>query len=167
MQTFIVTNYQNELSLTLQYLPITPSSINLSTKALLGISDFTKLFEDEFCYIFILKNSDDIFNITPNFTVIKLLNKRAIIVSSPGFDNFDFYTRYFAPRIGVYEDPFCGSANCKVAPYWAKQLHKRHLFVLQASHRPGTAKLTLNRQSISISSSAITIGEMNIYNKIN
>ena len=31
----------------------------------------------------------------------------------------------FAPKIGLQEDHVCGSANCLLAPYWAKKLCKK------------------------------------------
>lgn len=37
----------------------------------------------------------------------------------------DYLTRFFAPRMGIDEDPVTGSAHCCLAPYWASKLGRR------------------------------------------
>ncbi|WP_414503119.1 PhzF family phenazine biosynthesis protein [Vibrio coralliirubri] len=36
-------------------------------------------------------------------------------------------SRYFAPWVGVNEDPVTGSAHCALAVYWSRKLGKRVL----------------------------------------
>ncbi len=61
---------------------------------------------------------------------------RSVIVTAPG-DHADFVSRFFAPGMGIPEDPVTGSAHCTLIPYWAKVLHKSKLFALQVSRRGG------------------------------
>ena len=49
----------------------------------------------------------------------------------------DFISRYFAPAIGVPEDPVTGSVHCMLTPYWAKRLNKTEFRAFQASRRGG------------------------------
>jgi predicted PhzF superfamily epimerase YddE/YHI9 len=62
--------------------------------------------------------------INPNQALLGQLDVRGvIIVAAPGRD-VDFVSRFFAPKFGIPEDPFTGSAHCILAPYWAKRLRK-------------------------------------------
>lgn len=51
---------------------------------------------------------------------------------------FDCVSRSFAPKIGIAEDPVCGSAHCHIAPLWAEKLGKTQIAARQASARGGT-----------------------------
>ena len=59
-----------------------------------------------------------------------------VIVSAPGQD-VDFVSRFFAPTVGVPEDPVTGSAHCTLAPYWSQRLMKKKLRARQISRRGG------------------------------
>lgn len=72
----------------------------------------------------------------PNLTLLAELNWRGVIVTSPGMD-CDFVSRFFAPRVGVPEDPVTGSAHCVLVPYWAQRLDKQCLHARQVSKRGG------------------------------
>jgi len=51
---------------------------------------------------------------------------------------FDFVSRFFAPALGIDEDPVTGSAHCLLAPYWGERLGKSAMIGYQASSRGGT-----------------------------
>jgi PhzF family phenazine biosynthesis protein len=74
--------------------------------------------------------------IQPNFAVLEQIDCRGIIITAPG-DQCDFVSRFFAPRVGIPEDPVTGSAHCALIPYWAKVLGKNELYALQVSKRGG------------------------------
>jgi len=57
-------------------------------------------------------------------------------VTSKGSQS-DFVSRFFAPRLGVPEDPVTGSAHCVLIPYWANELRKKNLHAFQISNRGG------------------------------
>ena len=59
-----------------------------------------------------------------------------VIVTAPG-DDCDFVSRFFAPAVGIPEDPVTGSAHCALTPYWAERLGKRTLHARQVSARGG------------------------------
>lgn len=67
---------------------------------------------------------------------IKGLEGLLLQVTAPG-QAFDCVTRSFAPKLGIVEDPVCGSGHCHVIPYWASRLGKNQLVALQASERGG------------------------------
>lgn len=49
----------------------------------------------------------------------------------------DYQLRFFAPGLGINEDPVTGSAHALVAPYWMAQLNRRRVVGWQCSDRPG------------------------------
>ena len=73
----------------------------------------------------------------PAFDRIRALGVHAVIVTAPGSGEVDFVSRFFAPSVGVPEDPVTGSAHCTLIPYWAKRLGKPTLHARQVSARGG------------------------------
>lgn len=49
----------------------------------------------------------------------------------------DYGLRFFAPGLGLPEDPVTGSAHALVAPWWCRQLGRPRVRGWQPSHRPG------------------------------
>ena len=72
----------------------------------------------------------------PDFALLMRIERRATIVSAPG-GRSDFVSRFFAPHLGILEDPVTGSAHCVLIPYWARRLGKRQLHAFQVSQRGG------------------------------
>jgi len=72
----------------------------------------------------------------PDFARVKALGFHAVCVTAPGL-GCDFVSRFFAPQVGVPEDPVTGSAHCMLVPYWARRLGKRTLHARQVSARGG------------------------------
>ncbi|MGF1701644.1 PhzF family phenazine biosynthesis protein [Photobacterium makurazakiensis] len=83
--------------------------------------------------------SDDIvFNLSPNFDALKKIEGRGVVVTAQSTDqNLDFVSRYFAPWVGVDEDPVTGSAHCALTQYWGQKLKKYRFNAYQASSRGG------------------------------
>ncbi len=78
----------------------------------------------------------------PDIAAIAALDRDAVIVTAPG-DEADFVSRFFAPRLGVDEDPVTGSAHCTLTPYWAARLGRDEMRALQVSKRGGELGCTL------------------------
>lgn len=92
----------------------------------LGSRDLLVVFDAE----------DTIRNLTPDLAGIAGLDWFAVIVTAPG-DKSDFVSRFFAPVVGIPEDPVTGSAHCSLVPYWAGRLGKKELHAFQLSKRGG------------------------------
>ncbi len=90
-------------------------------------------------YLVLLDAEDDVRKLKPDFTRLRGLDRLGIIVSAPGV-SADFVSRFFAPSVGVPEDPVTGSAHCTLAPYWAERLGRGEapLEARQISVRGGT-----------------------------
>lgn len=87
-------------------------------------------------YMLVFENQEDIETIKPNLPLIAELDAGGIIVTAKG-NNHDFVSRFFAPALGVNEDPVTGSAHTLLTPYWANQLNKTELKAFQLSERGG------------------------------
>jgi PhzF family phenazine biosynthesis protein len=85
----------------------------------------------------IFESADMVAGLTPDFSLINKL-KVEVIATAPGAGyDCDFVSRFFAPGVGVNEDPVTGSAHCRLIPYWAERLQKQTLFAKQISARGG------------------------------
>ncbi len=77
----------------------------------------------------------------PNFAAFPPL-RRGVILTAPG-DDTDFVSRFFAPGVGVDEDPVTGSAHAQLAPLWARDLGRPELTARQLSARTGWLRCTV------------------------
>jgi PhzF family phenazine biosynthesis protein len=99
-------------------------------------------------------------SLQPNYTQLSDVNTRGVIVTSAAddiSDRFDFYSRFFAPAVGIAEDPVTGSAHCSLAPYWAKKLNKTDMLAYQASPRGGVVGMSVRDARVLLSGNAITV----------
>ena len=72
--------------------------------------------------------------INPDFSLLATIPMRGVIVTSPSISKeYDFASRFFAPQVGVNEDPVTGSAHCCLAPYWGAKLGRNEMVGYQAS----------------------------------
>jgi PhzF family phenazine biosynthesis protein len=80
----------------------------------------------------------------PDFQMLATLPGRGVAVTAPGNNAHDFVSRYFAPWVGVNEDPVTGSAHCALAAWWSERLGKTELCAWQASARGGELQIQLS-----------------------
>ena len=98
----------------------------------------------------------------PNFPMLRHLSEqlglRGIIVTSlaPSGELYDFVSRFFAPAVGIDEDPVTGSAHTKLAPYWGKQLGKTEMIGFQASQRGGVVRIQWRDERVGLGGKAAT-----------
>jgi len=111
-----------------------------------------------FDYLVELEDEAAVRGLKPDFTALGKLPVRGVIVtarsSSPGFD---FVSRFFAPAVGINEDPVTGSAHCCLTPFWAKRLGKDEMTAFQASARGGTVRVRLAGDRVRLSGQAVTV----------
>ena len=124
---------------------------------ILGVSA-VYIGKNEFDYLLEVETDEIVKRITPNFTDLKKISVRGIIVTSvSGSNEFDFISRFFAPGSGIDEDPVTGSAHCCLAPYWMKKLKKTEMLAYQASARGGIVKVRMNGNRVMLCGQAVTV----------
>ena len=87
-------------------------------------------------YLAVFNSEEDIRNLKPYMTLLKELDRIGVVVTAPG-DKVDFVSRFFAPAVGIPEDPVTGSAHCTLIPYWSEKLNKTRMTAQQVSCRGG------------------------------
>jgi PhzF family phenazine biosynthesis protein len=106
----------------------------------------------------VYKNEQEIKQFYPDFLVLAKLPYQGIIVTATG-GQADFVSRFFAPAMGINEDPVTGSAHTLLIPYWAQRLGKSRLLSHQISKRGGVLHCELVDNRVRIGGKAVTFME--------
>lgn len=141
---------------------VQPVELNPAFTEALGIRT-TATFKGRTDYLLLFESEEMIRSMEPNFHLLKQTDARGIIVTAGGKD-VDFVSRFFAPGVGIDEDPVTGSAHTSLVPFWAARLHKTELIAHQLSERGGQLWCTLAGDRVLIAGKAITYlrGEIDI-----
>lgn len=115
-----------------------------------------------FDYIIEVETEEIVRNLTPDFTRLMNVPMRGVIVTARSKE-YDFVSRFFAPEIGVFEDPVTGSSHCCLGPYWKKKLGKDKFVAYQASQRGGVLKVQVAEERVLISGKAVTVLEGSLF----
>jgi PhzF family phenazine biosynthesis protein len=99
----------------------------------------------------------------PNFNALAKLPVRGVIVTCrSAYAKFDFVSRFFAPSVGVPEDPVTGSAHCALGPYWQSRLGKDDFHAFQASERGGNVKLSVRGDRVILRGQAVMMSRVEL-----
>lgn len=122
-----------------------------------------KCFKGREDLMLIFENESDIQNLKPDFQKIAESETRGIIATAKS-EKFDFVSRFFAPAVGVNEDPVTGSAHTMLIPYWSEVLNKSNMTAKQISSRGGILQCKNSGERVEIGGKAVTylIGEIGI-----
>ena len=102
-----------------------------------------------FDYLVVVDSEEAIKNLEPDFKKLKKMQGRGIIVTAKAVGKgYDFVSRFFAPSIGINEDPVTGSAHCALGVYWGEVLNKKNMVGYQASREGGMVKVTVLKDRI-------------------
>lgn len=105
-----------------------------------------------------LGSEEEVRALQPDFHALRALPGRGLMVTAPSSRaGDDFVSRYFAPWIGVDEDPVTGSNHCALVPFWAERLGKTQLKARQISARGGELQLRLEGDRVLMSGRALTL----------
>ena len=111
-----------------------------------------------FDYLVELESESAVRELLPDITALARLPVRGIIVTARAdAGTHDFVSRFFAPGIGVPEDPVTGSAHCGLAPFWAERLNKTEMVGYQASERGGFVTVRLEGPRVRLGGQAVTV----------
>lgn len=109
-------------------------------------------------YFIELASAEEVRTLKPNFAKIVEYPPARVVVTAQSDDaRYDFISRYFAPGIGIPEDPVTGSAHCALASYWAVKFGKTKFSAYQASPRGGELKVELDGSRVRLTGFAKTV----------
>jgi len=149
----------NQLKMDFPAFPPTPCEDSETIVKAIGVRPIELLAADD--YVAVFDSETTVRSITPNHSLLSQLDLRGVIVTAPGTD-VDFVSRFFAPKIGITEDPVTGAAHCKLAPYWAGKLGKNTLSARQVSKRGGSLTCEVKPDRVVLYGSAVTFMEADI-----
>jgi PhzF family phenazine biosynthesis protein len=149
--TLIVTREGDELAMNFPAWPPKPAEAPSGLAAALGKNPKEVLASRDWLAVY--ESEADIAAIRPDFAALCGFD-RAVIITAPGSGGVDFVSRFFAPGLGINEDPVTGSAHCQLIPYWAKRLGKTRLAARQISSRGGALTCALKGDRVTIAGQA-------------
>ncbi|MDR0771415.1 MAG: PhzF family phenazine biosynthesis protein [Burkholderiales bacterium] len=137
-----VTKENGLLSLDFPSRPVSPCPMYPTFEKALGVKPIAAYKAADF--LVLLDSVQTLQNIRPDFSILKQIKADAgiaddnfgVIVTAKGHD-CDFVSRFFAPNLGIDEDPVTGRAHCSLIPFWKEKLGKRVMVAQQLSKRGG------------------------------
>jgi PhzF family phenazine biosynthesis protein len=113
-------------------------------------------------YLVEVESENVLKRLSPDLALLKTLPVRGISATcapsaSTKAKGYDFVSRFFAPGVGVNEDPVTGSAHCFLGPFWGQRLGKKEVLGYQASARGGTVRVRMRGDRVLLGGRAVTV----------
>jgi PhzF family phenazine biosynthesis protein len=126
----------------------------------LGAPSVVAVARSKFDLLVELDTAAEVMALRPDMGALRRLATRGVIVTAPGQGEDHFVSRFFAPSVGVDEDPVTGSAHCVLAPWWAGKFGVEELRARQVSRRGGELRLRLvGADRVVVAGQAVTVLE--------
>jgi PhzF family phenazine biosynthesis protein len=124
----------------------------------LGIEEPVATARGRFDYLIEISDESSLSNLKPDFRKLRQTDTRGVIVTALSSSrDCDFLSRFFAPAVGVDEDPVTGSAHCTLCPYWSGKLGKTEFLARQVSARGGLIRTEMKGSRVTVGGQAITV----------
>ena len=128
----------------------------------LGGAEFVDAFVGEYANV-VLENEAMVRGLKPDFAAINSIvrgpRQGNLVVTAPADEGkpHDFVSRFFAPGVGINEDPVTGSAFADLVPYWCDRFDMESVVGFQVSKRGGFTR------AIQTLSSVRLLGQVAVY----
>ena len=123
----------------------------------LGVTP-TYVGRNRFDYLIEVESEEIVRNLRPDFGLLRTVPMRGVMVTSRADSAaYDFVSRFFAPAVGVEEDPVTGSAHCCLGPFWQERLGKDEFVAYQASPRGGVVRVRVAGARVYLGGQAVTV----------
>ena len=137
--------------------PATPADAPAELAQALGV-EFAYVGKNQFDYLVEVDSEERLRALKPDMNLLERVPVRGVIVTSRSASpEYDFVSRFFAPRAGINEDPATGSSHCTLAPFWVQRLGKSEMAAYQASPRGGVLRVRMNGERVCIGGQAVTV----------
>ncbi|GGI08434.1 PhzF family phenazine biosynthesis protein [Egicoccus halophilus] len=107
--------------------------------------------------VVVLDHERAVHELAPDLAEVARLGSGGLIVTAPSDGDDDFVSRYFAPALGVPEDPVTGSAHATLGPWWAQELGRDTLTARQLSRRGGHLRVRVVDDRVHVGGAAVTV----------
>jgi PhzF family phenazine biosynthesis protein len=107
-------------------------------------------------YFVVVERAEQVRALSPDITALAGLDigTSGVVVTAAGEGDVEYVCRFFAPSIGIDEDPATGSIHCTLAPYWAGRLGRDKVRAQQLSARGGSVRCAINGDRVKIAGQA-------------
>ena len=147
-----VNKHGDLLSMDFPAYELEPVPVSCSMREALGVEpEAAFMGRDLLC---VLGDESQVRECVPDMEKVQSLDGLLVHITARGNDGTDCVSRSFAPKLGIIEDPVCGSAHCHIVPYWSRVLGKKDITAYQASERGGYLYCRDEGQRIIISGKA-------------
>ncbi|MDY6829339.1 MAG: PhzF family phenazine biosynthesis protein [Pseudomonadota bacterium] len=116
-------------------------------------------------YLAVVETAEKVRALQPSMSALLALDADGLLVTAPADrSEFDCISRFFAPKLGIAEDPVTGAAHCALAPFWGQRLGRERLRGHQASLRGGVVEMLWQGDRVQLSGAARTAltGELHV-----
>jgi predicted PhzF superfamily epimerase YddE/YHI9 len=96
-------------------------------------------------------------DLAPDFTRLRAFGPINVTAEGGEGAGCDFVSRFFAPSLGIDEDPVTGVAHCTLAPFWAERLGKDEMVGCQLSRRGGVVRVRARGERVEILGQAVML----------
>ncbi|MEU6721454.1 PhzF family phenazine biosynthesis protein [Nonomuraea sp. NPDC046802] len=134
---------------------VTPSPVPDGLEKALGVTPL-RVGKSHLDLLIEVESEETVRTLSPDIAALTAVDARGVIVTAPGTET-DFVSRFFAPNVGVPEDPVTGSAHCALSPYWSARLGRDSLVGAQLSSRGGIVHVRHAGDRVHLSGHAVTI----------
>ncbi|MEM7227633.1 MAG: PhzF family phenazine biosynthesis protein [Planctomycetota bacterium] len=130
----------------------------------IGLSDAYEVHHDGSRWLVHVDDPDSVRFARPMFSDILRITRDKVMLTAAATndDPYDFVSRFFAPSVGVNEDPVTGSAHCTLGPYWSRVLGKDEVTGYQCSARGGTVVVRPMGERVELRGNAVTVCHIDI-----
>lgn len=109
-------------------------------------------------YLVELESEAAVRGLRPDVRGLQAIEARGVMVTAAAAEpGFDFVSRFFAPAVGIDEDPVTGSAHCCLGPYWRRKLRKDAFTARQVSARGGVVRVRVDGSRVQLGGQAVTV----------
>ena len=137
--------------------PVTPAEIPPELENAIGVP-IRFAGRNRMDYLVEVADEQTVRTLCPDLSLLTQVQVRGIIVTGRAMTSpYDFVSRFFAPAVGVAEDPVTGSAHCALAPYWGARLGKDSMIGYQVSQRGGIVRTHLAADRVELGGQAVTV----------
>jgi len=129
----------------------------------LGVIRPIAVAKNQLDYLVEVESEEQLRALSPDHSTLRKIPVRGVIVTARSSQpEFDFISRFFAPGVGIDEDPVTGSAHTALGPYWAAKLGKTEMTGYQASSRGGIVRVRFDGDRILLGGQAVTIAHVTL-----
>ena len=135
-----------------------PVSAPAELAGILGAAKAVRVAKNRLDYVVELDSEQTVRGLEPDLALLATLPVEGLIVTSlTTTGEFDFVSRYFAPRFGIDEDPVTGAAHCCLGPYWQQRTGRSEFVAYQASSRGGVVGVRVAGDRAHLTGKAVTV----------